>query len=141
MASKIIGIDKKSPMRWKAKLGHRYIDDEDEYLPEPGDLIFFHHDRVSDDPNFPNHIGIVTEYDAEKELVYTVEGNTSNGVATRVYAHSDACVVGYASMGYCMRRWDDVYKQRVRDQLANERAEDKLEAVNGHKGKAFATLQ
>ena len=48
-------------------LGDRYIDNEDEYIPEPGDIIFFHHNRVSKDPNYPNHIGIVTNYDAETD--------------------------------------------------------------------------
>ena len=113
--------------RWKNKLGKRYIDNEDEYIPEPGDLIFFHHDRVSKDPNFPNHVGIVVDYDPEKDLVYTVEGNAGAAVRNRVYARSNSVIVGYASIGYCMKRWDKVYRQRVREQLADDRAEDALD--------------
>ena len=109
--------------RWKNKLGKRYIDDEDEYIPEPGDLIFFRHDRVSKDPNFPNHVGIVVDYDPEKDLVYTVEGNAGAAVRNRVYARGNSVIVGYASIGYCMKRWDKVYLQRLRDQLASDRAE------------------
>ena len=108
--------------RWKNYLGSRYIDDEDEYIPEAGDLIFFHHDRVSKDPNFPNHIGIVVDYDPEREIVYTVEGNSGAAVRSHMYARSDSTIVGYASMGYCMRRWDVNYKARLEENLANERA-------------------
>ncbi len=114
--------------RWKNKLGKRYIDDEDEYIPEPGDLIFFHHDRVSKDPNFPNHVGIVVEYDPEKDLVYTVEGNSGAAVSNRIYNRTNAQIVGYASIGYCMKRWDKVYRQRMRDQLAEDRIKNALEA-------------
>jgi hypothetical protein len=105
--------------RWKNKLGQRYIDDEDDYIPQPGDLIFFHHDRVSKDPNFPNHIGIVTGYDAGKNLVYTVEGNSGKSVRTHEYDHESSVIVGYASMRYCMLRWDDEYKSRIQQNLTN----------------------
>lgn len=105
--------------RWKGYLGSRYIDDEDSYYPEAGDLIFFHHDRVSKDPNFPNHIGIVTGYDAEKNVVYTVEGNSGKSVRTHEYAHESSVIVGYASMRYCMVRWDKEYKSRMQQSLTN----------------------
>ena len=127
--------------RWKIRLGHRYIDDEDEYIPEPGDLIFFHHDRVSKDPNFPNHVGIVVDYDPEKDLVYTVEGNSGAAVSSRIYGRTNSVIVGYASMGYCMKRWDKVYKQRVREQLANGRAEDRLEPNTGSRRRLEASDQ
>lgn len=116
--------------RWKERLGHRYIDNEDDYIPGPGDLIFFHHDRVSKDPNFPNHVGIVTYYDEEYDLVYTVEGNAGAAVTSRIYGRTDSVIVGYASMSYCMRRWDKVYKQRVLEEMANARAENMLQALN-----------
>ena len=116
--------------RWKNKLGQRYIDDEDNYIPQPGDLIFFHHDRVSKDPNFPNHIGIVTDYDAEEDLVYTVEGNAGAAVTARIYGRTNSMIVGYASMGYCMQRWDEVYLQRMRDQLEDGLTLQKVEALD-----------
>ena len=113
--------------RWKNSLGKRYIDDEDDYIPEPGDLIFFHHDRVSKDPNFPNHVGIVTKYDPEKDLVYTVEGNTAAAVSVRIYNRDNYTIVGYASMGYCMKRWDKVYRQRMQEKVADDRAQEKID--------------
>ena len=113
--------------RWRNYLGFRYIDNEDEYVPAAGDLIFFHHERGNKDPNFPNHIGIVVDYDPQKELIYTVEGNTAAAVSSRIYGRSDYTIVGYASMRYCMRRWDKVYRQRLREQAMEVRAREKLE--------------
>ena len=108
--------------RWKGELGTRYIDDEDTYFPEPGDIIFFHHDRVSKDPNYPNHIGIVTQYDAETDTVYTVEGNSGKSVRARQYAHDSSVIVGYASMRECMVLYDKTYKSQLGDQLADKLA-------------------
>ena len=106
--------------RWKGYLGANYIDDEDDYIPAAGDLIFFHHDRVSKDPNFPNHIGIVTGYDAEKNLVYTVEGNSGKSVRTHTYNHSDYVIVGYASMRASMMKHDKVYRSRLGQQVTED---------------------
>jgi hypothetical protein len=103
---------------WKSDLGERYIDDEDNYIPEPGDIIFFHHNRVSKDPNYPNHIGIVTNYDAETDTVYTVEGNSGKSVRARQYDRASAVIVGYASLRDCMVQYDDVYREQLGDQLA-----------------------
>ncbi|MBQ3424115.1 MAG: CHAP domain-containing protein, partial [Clostridia bacterium] len=108
--------------RWKGYLGARYIDNEDDYFPEAGDLIFYHHDRVSKDPNFPNHIGIVTGYDADTDTVYTVEGNSGKSVRTHQYSHNSSVIVGYASMRYCMVRWDKVYQARVEEAQAEDLA-------------------
>ena len=104
--------------RWKADLGERYIDDEDTYIPEPGDIIFFHHNRVSKDPNYPNHIGIVTKYDAAKDIVHTVEGNSGKSVRARQYERGNSVIVGYASMRDCMVQYDSVYRDQLGDQLA-----------------------
>ena len=107
--------------RWKQYLGSTYIDDEDEYIPEAGDIIFFHHDRVSDDPNFPNHVGIVTDYDADKNRIYTVEGNAAMEVRARQYSRDDATIVGYVSLRKVMRRWDKAYRLRLDNARADER--------------------
>jgi len=104
--------------RWKSDLGARYIDDEDNYIPEPGDIIFFHHNRVSKDPNYPNHIGIVVGYDAGSDTVYTVEGNSGKSVRGRQYERGSAVIVGYASMRDCMLEHDSVYRAQLGDQLA-----------------------
>ena len=84
--------------RWAKQLGENYVDDEDTFLPLPGDLIFFHHDRdgVNKDPNYPSHIGIVTK--VEGNTVYTIEGNSGGAVRECVYDLDDPTIVGYAPM-------------------------------------------
>ena len=108
--------------RWRWAVGAQYIDDEDEYIPEPGDLIFYHHDRVSHDPNFPNHIGIVVDYDPEKDIVYTVEGNSNLEVRYHECPRDYSAIVGYVSMRYYMNRYDQAYLNRLNDTLAADLA-------------------
>jgi cell wall-associated NlpC family hydrolase len=62
---------------------------EPDYVPAPGDIIFFdwEGDGTSD------HVGIV-EY-VEGEVVHTVEGNTSNSVARRSYRLDSGSICGY----------------------------------------------
>ena len=115
--------------RWKNKLGDQYIDDEDDYIPGPGDLIFFHKDRVSDDPNFPNHVGIVVDYDPETDIVYTVEGNSGQSVRARQYNRDFERIVGYVSMRKVMIRWDAAYNARLSEALAADLAQIKGDAA------------
>ena len=128
--------------RWKRELTPEYyIDDEDEYIPEPGDLIFFHHnreDRNPGDPNFPNHVGIVVDYDPEKDYVYTVEGNSGKKVSEHIYSRENETIVGYASLRPCMVRYDDVYRERVDRKLARDRKSRKNSADNGLVAKTVA---
>ena len=55
----------------------------------------------------------------------------------------DGCsyAVPHPCIGYCMKRWDKVYKQRVREQLANGRAEDRLEPNTGSRRRLEASDQ
>ena len=59
------------------------------YSPAPGTLIFFdwNGDGTSD------HVGIVEK--TEGNVIYTVEGNTSNMVAQRSYNINDNTIMGY----------------------------------------------
>ena len=84
--------------RWMNALWTKYIDDEDNYLPRPGDLIFFHHDRVSTDPNFPNHVGIVVDVDRENRKIRTVEGNSGKAVRECEYDMDNERIVGYVNV-------------------------------------------
>lgn len=54
------------------KQNGRWNEARSAYIPEPGDQIFFQPagGRI-------NHTGIVTRFDKEKRVVYTIEGNTS----------------------------------------------------------------
>lgn len=66
------------------------------YTPIMGDLIFFKNNsgttRISD------HVGLVLG--VTDEYVFTIEGNTSGGVFTRVYERDAAKIVGYAVPNY-----------------------------------------
>lgn len=66
------------------------------YTPIMGDIIFFKNNnstaRISD------HVGLVLG--ASDEYVFTIEGNTSGGVFTRVYERTSAKIVGYAVPNY-----------------------------------------
>ena len=75
--------------------------EKDNYIPSPGDIIFFNWGGAS----VASHTGLVVDCDGSK--VYTVEGNTSNGTfpgwaSSRVLEHSypldSASIVGYISL-------------------------------------------
>ena len=59
------------------------------YTPTPGTIIFFdwNHDGISD------HVGIVEK--CEKEVVYTIEGNSSDAVRGRSYGVDSSSIMGY----------------------------------------------
>lgn len=61
--------------------------------PKPGDQIFF---GTSQSDVW--HTGIVVDVDDSK--VYTVEGNSSDGVASRSYSLKDKTIVGYGRPAY-----------------------------------------
>lgn len=68
----------------------------DEYLPEPGDLIFY--DKTPSDAKISNHIGIVKEVIVEEgktTQVKAIEGNASNQVKYVTYDIDDKEILGY----------------------------------------------
>ena len=61
-----------------------------------GDIIFF--DWYDDNGNLSgsaDHVGIVTRIDIDNSTIYTVEGNTNNSCAERMYSFDDRQVMGY----------------------------------------------
>lgn len=82
------------------KLSESY---DPEYIPSPGDLIFF-----TDNPfKTASHIGIVLYI--ENDMIYTIEGNTrvqdgletdGDGVYIKAYSILDTKITGYADMPY-----------------------------------------
>ena len=56
-----------------------------DYLPRPGDIIFF--------LNNASHTGIVLG--VEDGRVYTIEGNSADMIARRNYSLDDATITGY----------------------------------------------
>ena len=64
---------------------------ESGYEPEIGDIIFFQEDM--------SHVGIVVNYDAERKVVYTIEGNT--GISkTEIYHQGSWVLAGYYPITY-----------------------------------------
>lgn len=61
--------------------------------PQPGDQIFF-----GSSQNDVWHTGIVV--DVDDDTVYTVEGNSSDGVASRSYGLKNKTIVGYGRPAY-----------------------------------------
>lgn len=80
---------------------NQWHDRGESYYPIIGDIIFFdwkdengNQDRISD------HVGIVTRTDITNRTIYTIEGNTSNKCAERMYSFDDVQVMGYGSPKY-----------------------------------------
>lgn len=78
------------------------------YIPKSGDMIFFY-DPENDSDNWKKatHVGLVRY--VEGDLVYTVEGNTSNDskfsqngnyVCLKSYSLDDSLIVGYGLVDY-----------------------------------------
>ena len=88
-------------IKWRSALKSIavYEDDEDTYIPAPGDLIFFDITGETDDPG---HVGIVTRVDGDK--IYTIEGNQGRAVRKMEYKKDDKTIVGYANMAKIVAR-------------------------------------
>ena len=77
----------------KSALGSRYVDDEDHYTPNVGDLIFLKVDRDNEDPN---QVGIVTAVSGSS--VTAIEGVYGDSVRENSYSLTDTKIVGYGDM-------------------------------------------
>ena len=80
-----------------AKFGASYHNRTDDYIPQPGDLIFYKsltatHSRATD------HIGIVLK--SENGKVYAIEGNGDNRVGLHEYELDNKYIVGYGTIAY-----------------------------------------
>ena len=71
------------------------------YYPIVGDIIFFDwYDDNGNQNGTSDHVGIVTRTDIDNRTIYTIEGNTSNKCAERMYSFDDVQVMGYGSPKY-----------------------------------------
>lgn len=80
---------------------NQWHDRGESYYPIIGDIIFFdwYDENGSQDGN-SDHVGIVTRTDITNRTIYTIEGNTSNKCAERMYSFDDVQVMGYGSPKY-----------------------------------------
>jgi len=65
-----------------------------DYIPQPGDLIFFDWDRDGK----IDHVGIV--YSASESQVVTIEGNHDAEVAKHTYSLNDSTIAGYGLINH-----------------------------------------
>ena len=80
---------------------NQWHDRSDSYYPMSGDIIFF--DWYDDNGNLSgsaDHVGIVTRIDIDNNTIYTIEGNTNNKCAERMYSFDDRQIMGYGSPKY-----------------------------------------
>lgn len=80
---------------------NQWHDRGDSYYPIIGDIIFFdwYDENGTQDGNC-DHVGIVTRTDITNRTIYTIEGNTSNKCAERMYSFDDVQVMGYGCPKY-----------------------------------------
>ena len=73
----------------------------DEYLPQPGDLIFFDFDIEDEEPT-ADHVGLVAEIindeDGNPAQLKTIEGNSSDKVQYVTYELDDPAILGYGQL-------------------------------------------
>ncbi len=80
---------------------NQWHDRGESYYPIIGDIIFFDwKDENGNQDGNSDHVGIVTRTDITNRTIYTIEGNTSNKCAERMYSFDDVQVMGYGSPKY-----------------------------------------
>lgn len=80
---------------------NEWHDRSESYYPIIGDIIFFDwYDENGKQDGTSDHVGIVTRTDITNRTIYTIEGNTSNKCAERMYSFDDVQVMGYGTPKY-----------------------------------------
>lgn len=80
---------------------NQWHDRGESYYPMIGDIIFFDwKDENGNQDGNSDHVGIVMRTDITNKTIYTIEGNTSNKCAERMYSFDDVQVMGYGSPQY-----------------------------------------
>lgn len=80
---------------------NEWHDRGESYYPIVGDIIFFDwYDENGNQDGTSDHVGIVTRTDITNRNIYTIEGNTSNKCAERMYSFDDVQVMGYGTPKY-----------------------------------------
>lgn len=120
--------------RWKEQLQWKgaYEDDEYEYEPKPGDLIFFNWQSDYDDThkreNKPQHIGIVEKVTDDK--VYTIEGNSAGAVRRQDYDRDSIVIVGYGNTEKLMDRAGLIPGEEIECAFVGAKAYTKNDGIN-----------
>lgn len=75
-------------------LFHRVDDEEDQYQPKPGDLIFFDYDL----DGRADHAGIISGFNFENGTFYTIEGNRFDYVERFEILFNDYSIMGFGEL-------------------------------------------
>ncbi len=79
----------------------QWNDRGDSYYPIVGDIIFFDwYDENGNQDGVSDHVGIVTRTDITNRTIYTIEGNTNDQCAERMYSFDNEQIMGYGSPKY-----------------------------------------
>lgn len=82
---------------------NQWNDRGEDYYPIVGDIIFFDwYDENGNQDGISDHVGIITRTDITNRNIYTIEGNTSNKCAERMYSFDNEQVMGYGSPKYTL---------------------------------------
>ena len=82
---------------------NQWHDRGENYYPIVGDIIFFDwYDENGKQDGISDHVGIVTRTDITNCNIYTIEGNTSDKCAERMYSFDNERVMGYGSPKYTL---------------------------------------
>lgn len=65
--------------------------------PAAGDIIFFNWPDTVEDYD---HVGVVLYVDSLNKKIYTIEGNSNNKVAMRLYDIGADCIIGYGVLNW-----------------------------------------
>lgn len=98
--------------------------ENDNYVPAPGDVIFYNWDNApqdGDNKGYPDHVGIVRE--VRDGVIYVPEGNFDNMVKVRRIAVGDPRIRGYGLPDYKSKATpetvDDIAAQVIEGKWGN----------------------
>lgn len=100
--------------KWIEKLeALELYQDREEYIPNPGDIIFFNYknERRSD------HVGIVESVNTEENEIVTIEGNNGKKVGSHRYAADDGHIIGYCDVTTAYRTYLEQQEKTLKEQL------------------------
>lgn len=86
--------------KYSLGVGSTLTTTEENYVPVPGDVIYFRWSTETDNNVVVSHTGIVTSVSGG--YVNTIEGNKNSAVGTRSMLLTDSQIVGYGKPNYSM---------------------------------------
>ena len=106
--------------RWTDKLGAMQNYRDRDYVPEPGDVVFFEGEK----DGRSDHAGLVYEIikdaDGNPVQIITIEGNSSESVQYVQYALTDTDIAGYGKLPKNPERSESTKESKEEERFINE---------------------